>query len=64
MSQSRVEDPAFAGDLRTRLVRAIAEGRQMERAEFERRPRLQRVLEWVALIAMRLALAFQGKNYL
>ena len=59
-----VEDPAFAGDLRTRLVRAIAEGRQMERAEFERRPRLQRVLEWVALIAMRLALAFQGKNYL
>lgn len=59
-----VEDPVFAGDLRARLVRAIAAGRQMERAEFERRPKLQRVLEWVALIAMRLALAFQGKKYL
>jgi len=60
-----VEDPLFAGRLRDRLLHAVEhEGRRMEAAEYENRPPLQRAKEWVAMVLMRLALAFQGQKYL
>jgi cardiolipin synthase A/B len=56
---------AFAGQLRDRLMKAIATaGRQMDVAEFQNRPLRQRLMEGIALVAMRLALAVQGKKYL
>ncbi|MGZ5194466.1 MAG: cardiolipin synthase ClsB [Ramlibacter sp.] len=60
-----VDDTAFAEQLRDRLMQAILiEGRAMDPAEFQNRPWRQRVMEGVALAAMRLALAVQGKKYL
>jgi cardiolipin synthase len=60
-----VEDTLFAARLRQRLLHAVAhEGRRMEAAEYENRPPLQRAKERLALVLMRLALAFQGKKYL
>ncbi|MFC5498335.1 cardiolipin synthase ClsB [Caenimonas terrae] len=60
-----VQDEAFAQDLRGRLVAAMADaGKRMDAAEFARRPLRQRVGEWVAYGAMRVALALQGKKYL
>lgn len=60
-----VEDTAFAGALRARLLEAIARhGQAMDPARFSRRPWRQRVLERLALGVMRLALAIQGKRYL
>ena len=58
-----VEDRAFAGDLRTRLLQAMAqEGERMDAALYEQRPWRERLLEHVALAIMRLALAVQGKR--
>ncbi|HMA10042.1 MAG TPA: phospholipase D-like domain-containing protein, partial [Ramlibacter sp.] len=60
-----VEDLSFAAVLRTRLIQAIRqEGRQMSADEYSNRPLRQRVMEYVALGLMRLALAIQGKKYL
>jgi len=60
-----VDDAAFAQQLRERLMQAIrVEGRAMDPAEFQNRPWRQRFMEGVALAAMRLALAVQGKKYL
>ena len=60
-----VEDKAFAGQLRGRLMQAIRqEGRAMSAAEFGKRPLRQRVMELLALGLMRLALMIQGKKYL
>ena len=58
-----VEDAAFAGELRRRLLDAVAHaGARMDPALFERRPWRERLLEHVALAIMRLALAVQGKR--
>jgi cardiolipin synthase len=60
-----VEDVSFAALLRTRLMQAIQqEGREMSADEYRNRPLRQRVMEYVALGLMRLALAVQGKKYL
>jgi cardiolipin synthase A/B len=60
-----VDDHAFAEQLRDRLMQAIlVEGRAMDPAEFQNRPWRQRIMEGIALGAMRLALAVQGKKYL
>jgi cardiolipin synthase A/B len=59
-----IGDETFAARLRNRLLAAIAEGRAMGADEYARRPWRQRVMEHVALAAMRLALIVQGKKYL
>ena len=60
-----VQDPEFAKDLRGRLVHAMAHaGTRMDAEAFARRPLRQRIGEWVAYGAMRVALALQGKKYL
>jgi cardiolipin synthase len=60
-----VEDEAFAGQLRERLMQAIADhGQEMDPQRYARRPLVERVLERLALGVMRLALMIQGKRYL
>ena len=60
-----VNDTAFAGELRSRLVTAMTQsGRAMSPLEYGNRPLRQRFMEGVALGLMRLALAIQGKRYL
>jgi cardiolipin synthase A/B len=60
-----VDDEPFAEQLRDRLMQAILiEGRATDPAEFQNRPWRQRIMEGIALGAMRLALAVQGKKYL
>jgi cardiolipin synthase len=60
-----VEDPVFGERLRRRLLHAMQhEGQRMDAAEYESRPPLVRIKEWLALVVMRLALAIQGKKYL
>jgi cardiolipin synthase A/B len=60
-----IDDASFAEQLRDRLMQAIhVEGRAMDPAEFQNRPLRQRIMEGIALGAMRLALAVQGKKYL
>jgi cardiolipin synthase A/B len=60
-----VDDAVFADQLRDRLMQAIhVEGRAMDAVEFQNRPWRQRIMEGIALGAMRLALAVQGKKYL
>lgn len=60
-----VDDHRFALTLRERLVHAMEhQGREMEPADYARRPWLQRVKERLALVVMRIALAVQGKKYL
>ena len=60
-----VHDQEFSQDLRGRLVHAMAHaGKRMDAEAFARRPLRQRIGEWVAYGAMRVALALQGKKYL
>jgi cardiolipin synthase A/B len=60
-----VENTAFAGELRSRLVLAMAhEGKRMDALAFAQRPMRQRVGEWVAFFLMRIALAVRGQKYL
>ncbi len=60
-----VDDRAFAGQLRERLLRAMQqEGALMDAAVYARRPRWQRAQEWLAFAVMRVALALQGQKYL
>jgi len=61
----RVDDEAFAGELRERLLLAISRhGNEMDPVRYAQRPLRERVLEHLALGVMRLALLVQGKNYL
>jgi cardiolipin synthase len=60
-----VEDKAFAGALRERLLAAIAEaGVAVDEQAYMNRPISHRALEAVALTLARLALIVQGKRYL
>jgi cardiolipin synthase len=59
-----VADGPFAQQLHDRLVRAMdKESAPIAAAEFARRPRIQRALDWVAYGLMRLALFLTGKRY-
>jgi cardiolipin synthase len=59
-----VQDSAFAVELRTRLVDAMAHGgRPVAAQEYANRPLLQRVKERLALGLMRLALFLTGRRY-
>lgn len=56
---------AFAAALRERLMHAIAhEGEEMDPQEYAARPLRHRLMEYVALVLMRIALLFQGRKYL
>ena len=58
-----IEDHEFAGELRARLLEAVArEGERMDPALYEKRPWRERALENLALAIMRLALVVQGKR--
>ncbi len=58
-----VEDEAFAQTLRTRLLHAVEhEGEHMDPELYEKRPLRVRVLEHIALAALRLALLVHGKR--
>lgn len=60
-----VEDKAFAGQLRARLMEAIAQhGVAVDPHSYMTRPWMRRALEWVGLMATRLAIFVQGKRYL
>jgi cardiolipin synthase len=60
-----VEDKAFAGQLRARLMEAIAQhGVAVDPHAYMARPWMRRALEWVGLMATRLAIFVQGKRYL
>jgi len=60
-----VDDEEFAGRLRSRLLRAIADhGREMDPQQYESRPWREWALERLALVVMRAAIAVQGKRYL
>jgi cardiolipin synthase len=59
-----VRDPAFAQDLRARLLHAMDQGsRAVAAQEYANRPLLQRVKERLALGLMRLALFLTGTRY-
>jgi len=59
-----VRDPAFAQDLRARLLHAMGQGsRAVAAQEYANRPLLQRVKERLALGLMRLALFLTGTRY-
>ena len=58
-----IEDHAFAGELRVRLLEAVSrEGERMDAALYEKRPWRERALESLALGIMRLGLVVQGKR--
>jgi cardiolipin synthase len=60
-----VDDAAFAGALRERLLLAITHhGEEMDPVRYARRPLREWLLERLALGVMRLALIVQGKKYL
>ncbi len=59
-----VDDTAFAGALRERLLQVIRlEGEATDPVAYALRPWRQRVLERLALVVMRLGLLVQGKRY-
>ncbi len=60
-----IDDTRFAAVLRRRLLEAIhQQGEVTDPVDYDKRPWRQRVLERLALVVMRLALAVQGKRYL
>ena len=60
-----IEDAGFAGQLRGRLLEAMKHaGRIVNADEYRNRPLRQRVMEYVAMALMRLALLVQGQKYL
>ena len=60
-----IEDAGFAGQLRGRLLEAMKHaGRVVNADEYRNRPLRQRVMEYVAMALMRLALLVQGQKYL
>lgn len=59
-----VQDAAFAKELRGHLERAMqSAGRRIDPAQYAGRPRLQRVLGWIAYGIMRGLLLIAGKRY-
>ena len=59
-----VDDKVFAGELRERLLAAIAgHGRRLDPASYSRRPLQQRVLDHFAYALMRLAIFVTGQRY-
>lgn len=59
------ESPAFALNLRSKLMEAIeADGLRMDPGAYAKRPLRQRCLEHVAWAVMRVGLLFQGRKYL
>ncbi len=59
-----LDDRAFAGELRARLLNAIAQqGHRIDPAAYRSRPLRQRVLGWLAYVLMRLALVVAGQRY-
>jgi cardiolipin synthase len=58
-----VRNDAFAGELRTHLVEAIAKGRRVAPDAITRWGIVSRGLNWVAYAAMRVALFVTGKRY-
>jgi cardiolipin synthase len=59
-----VDDPHFASELRERLVYAMEhEGQRVNSDLYARRPRIQRWLDRIAYILMRLAVFLNGKRY-
>ena len=58
-----IRDDAFAGELRTHLLEAIAQGRRVEPDAHERWPLISRGLNWVAYGLMRALLFVSGKRY-
>jgi cardiolipin synthase len=59
-----VDDVAFAQDLQERLEHAMrVAGARVDPAEYANRPRVQRLLERVAYVVMRVLLFVNGKRY-
>ena len=58
-----VRDDAFAAELRAHLLSAIEDGHRVELQAHLRRPRLMRLLNWVAYALMRIAIFVIGKRY-
>ncbi|HEY4066680.1 MAG TPA: cardiolipin synthase ClsB [Burkholderiaceae bacterium] len=58
-----IRDDAFAGELRTHLLDAIAHGRRVARDEHTRWPLMSRGLNWIAYALMRALLFVSGKRY-
>lgn len=59
-----VEDPAFAQELRTRLVRAMEqEGQRIDPQAYASRPLVQRALDRLAFGLLRVALFLLGRRY-
>ena len=58
-----IRDDAFAGELRTHLLEAIAHGRRVEPDEHTRWPLVARGMNWVAYAVMRAGLFISGKRY-
>jgi cardiolipin synthase A/B len=59
-----VQDSTFAGELRERLMLAIAnDGQEVKLQEFSARPWHQRLLDRIAFGLMRLALSVTGRRY-
>jgi cardiolipin synthase len=59
-----MDDPAFANELRARLLGAIqSHGRRVQSDEYSRRPRLERLLDLAAYALMRLALLVARQRY-
>ena len=59
-----VQDTGFARELQRRLEGAMAQhARALVAADFDRRPRGQRMLDWLAYGLMRLTLLLAGRRY-
>jgi cardiolipin synthase A/B len=58
-----IRDDAFAAELRGRLMRAIGEGERVDPQQHMNRPRLTRLLNWIAYALMRVAIFVNGKRY-
>ena len=58
-----IRDDAFAAELRSHLLDAVAQGRRVEPDAHTRWPVLTRGLNWVAYAMMRTALFVTGKRY-
>jgi cardiolipin synthase A/B len=58
-----VRDDAFAGELRSHLLQAIAQGRRVAPDAITRWSRVSRGLNWIAYALMRSLLFVSGKRY-
>jgi cardiolipin synthase A/B len=58
-----IRDDAFAAELRSHLMEAVAKGRRVEHDVHTRRPLATRSLNWIAYAMMRTALFVTGRRY-